>query len=71
MAHLQCGIIVNEWGFKFIDSNSVDAALFAVELDPVQVDHRREDGQLDVALRGAKERRELAKTEYSSSMYRE
>ena len=55
VAHLQCGVIVNEGGFKFIDSDPVNAALFTVELDPVQVDHSGEDGQLDIALRDAGE----------------
>ena len=56
VAHLQCGVIVNEWGFQFIDSDPVDAALFTVELDPVQVDHCGENGQLNKALRDTKER---------------
>lgn len=53
VAHLQCRVIVNEWCFQFIDSDPVDAALFAVKLDPVQVDHRGENGQLNKALRDA------------------
>lgn len=57
VAHLQRGVIVNEWGFEFIDSDPVDAALFTVKLDPVQVDHSRENGQLNIALRDAKERK--------------
>lgn len=57
VAHLQRGVIINEWGFKFIDSDPVDAALFAVELDPVQVDHCRENRQLHIALLDTKERK--------------
>lgn len=53
VAHLQCGVVVNEWGFKFIDSDPVDAALLTVELDPVQVDHCGENGQLNITLRDA------------------
>lgn len=52
MAHLQCGVIVNERCFKFINSDPVDAALFTVKLDPVQVHHCGEDGQLNKALKG-------------------
>lgn len=63
VAHLQCGVIVNEWGFEFIDSDPVDAALFAVELDPVQVDHCWENGQFHITLRDAKERRKLVKND--------
>lgn len=62
MAHLQCGVIVNEWSFKFIDSNPVNAALFTVKLDPVQVDHCGENGQLDVALQDAKEEEDVGET---------
>lgn len=50
VADLQCGVVVNERGFEFIDADPVDAALFTVELDPVQVDDRGENGQLHVAL---------------------
>lgn len=50
VAHLQRGIIINEGGFEFIHSNPVDAALFTVQLDPVQVDHRGENGQLNITL---------------------
>lgn len=50
MAHLQGGVIVDERCLQLVDSHPVDAALFAVELDPVQVDHSGEDGQLHVAL---------------------
>ncbi len=57
VAHLQRGVIVNERGFEFIDSDPVDAALFTVKLDPVQVDHCRENGQLNIALRDAKKRK--------------
>lgn len=53
MAHFQRGVVVNERGFKFIDSDPVDAALLTVKLDPVQVDHCRENGQLNVTLRDA------------------
>lgn len=65
VAHLQCGVIVNERGFEFIDSDPVDAALFTVKLDPVQVDHCGENGQLDIALSDAKERNKLVKTYYT------
>lgn len=51
VAHLQRGVIVNERCFQVIDSDPVDATLFTVELDPVQVDHRGEDGQLNISLR--------------------
>lgn len=54
VAHLQCGVVVNEWGFKFIDSDPVDTALLTVKLDPVKVDHCRENGQLNITLRDAK-----------------
>lgn len=57
VAHLQRRVIINEWGFEFIDSDPVDAALFTVELDPVQVDHCRENGQLHKALLDAKGRK--------------
>ncbi len=59
VAYFQCWVVVNEWGFKFIDSDSIDATLFTVELDPVQVDHCGENGQLDVALSDANERKTL------------
>lgn len=68
MAHLQCGIIVNEWGFEFIDSDPVDAALFTVKLDPVQVDHCRENGELDITLRDAKEGKKLVKTDHNGHL---
>lgn len=68
VAHLQCGIIVNEWGFEFIDSDPVDAALFTVKLDPVQVDHCRENGELDITLRDAKEGKKLVKTDHSGHL---
>lgn len=51
VAHFQRGVVVNERCFQVIDSDPVDAALFTVELDPVQVDHRGEDGQLNISLR--------------------
>lgn len=50
VAHLQCWVIVDEWSLKFIDSDSVDAALFTIQFDPVQVDHSWENGQLNIAL---------------------
>lgn len=50
MANLQRGVIVDKRSFKLIDSNPVDAALFTVELDPVQIDHCGENGQLNIAL---------------------
>lgn len=53
VAHLQRGVVVNEWGFKFIDSDPVDAALLTVKLDPVQVDYCRENGQLNITLKDA------------------
>lgn len=61
VTHFQGGVIVNEWGFKFIDSDPVNAALFAVKLDSVQVDHCGENGQLNIALTDAKERKTLVK----------
>ena len=51
VAHLQCGVIINKRSLKFIHSNSVDAALLTVELDPVEVDHCRENSQLHITLR--------------------
>lgn len=51
VAHLQRGVIVNKGGFQFIDSDSVDAALLTVQLDPVQVDHCGDNGQLNIALK--------------------
>lgn len=54
---LQRWIIVNERGFEFIDSDPVDATLFTVQLDPVQVDHCRENGQLNIALKDPEEKR--------------
>lgn len=51
MAHLQRGVIIKERSFKFIHSDSVDAALFTVEFDPVEVDHCRENSQLHETLR--------------------
>lgn len=50
VADFQRGVIVNERCFQVIDSDSVDATLLAVKLDPVQVDHRGEDGQFNIAL---------------------
>lgn len=72
VAHLQGGVVVNEWGFEFIDSDPVDAALFTVKLDPVQVDHCGEDGQLNKALKEARERDKRCPCEpnKSSNMYR-
>lgn len=55
VAHLQSGVVVNEWGFQVIDPDPVDATLFTVQLDPVQVDHCGEDGELNVALRRKRE----------------
>lgn len=52
MAHLQRGVIVKKRGFQVIDSDPVNAALLAVQLDPVQVDHCGEYGQLNIALKG-------------------
>ncbi len=66
MAYFQCGVIVNERGFKFIDSDPVDATLFTVQLDPVQVDHRGENCQLNVALMDAKESERSVNTEPSA-----
>lgn len=63
VAHFQCRVIVNEWSFEFIDSDPVDAALFTVKLDPVEVDHCGENGQLNIALRDAKERKKLVITD--------
>lgn len=57
VAHLQCGVIVNKWCFKIIDSDPVDAALFTVKLDPIEVDHGGENGQLNKSLRDAKEKK--------------
>lgn len=51
VAHLQGGVVVNKRGFQFIDSDPVDAALFAVQFDPVQVDYCGENGQLNIALK--------------------
>lgn len=51
VAHLQCGVIVNKGGFQFVDPDPVDAALFTVQLDPVQVDHCGENGQLNITLK--------------------
>lgn len=56
VAHFQGGVIVKERGFKVIDSDPVNAALFAVKLDPVQVNHCGENGQLNKALRDEKGR---------------
>lgn len=50
VAHLQCGVIVNEGRLKVIHPDPVDATLLAVELDPVEVDDRGEDSQLHVTL---------------------
>lgn len=50
VAHFECGVIVNERCFKLIYPDPVDATLFTVKLDPVQVDHCREDGQLHISL---------------------
>lgn len=61
VAHLQCRVIVNEWGFKFIDTDPVDATLFTVQLDSVQVDHCWENGQLNKALWDANKRKKLSK----------
>lgn len=57
VAHLQCGVIVNKWRFKIIDSDPVDAALFTVKLDSIKVDHGGENGQLNKSLRDAKEKK--------------
>lgn len=54
VAHLQRGVIINKRSFKLIHSDSVDAALFTVELDPVEVDHCRENSQLHITLRWRK-----------------
>lgn len=51
VAHLQGGVVVNKRGFQFIDSDPVDAALFTVQFDPVQVDYCGENGQLNIALK--------------------
>lgn len=57
VAHLQRGVIVNKWRFKIIDSDPVDAALFTVKLDSIEVDHGGENGQLNKSLRDAKEKK--------------
>lgn len=54
VAHLQRGVVINERSFEFIHSDSVDAALFTVKFDPVQVDHCRENGQLNITLKDEK-----------------
>lgn len=59
VAHFQSWIIVNERGLKIVDSDSVDAALFTIQFDPVQVDHSWENGQLNKALWRQTERMEL------------
>lgn len=51
VAHLQRGVIINERSLEFIHSDSVDAALLTVELDPVEADHCRENSQLHITLR--------------------
>lgn len=56
VAHLQRGVVVDERSFQVIDSDSVDATLLAVQLDPVEVDHRGENGQLHKALDKAEQR---------------
>ena len=50
VADLQSGIVVDERRLELVDSDSIDATLFTVELDPVQVDHRGEYGQLHITL---------------------
>lgn len=50
VADLQRRVVVNEWHFQVIHSHPVNAALLAVQLDPVQVRHGGEKGQLHIAL---------------------
>ena len=50
MADLEGWIVVDERRLEFVDSDSIDSTLFAVELDPVQVDHRGEYGKLHITL---------------------
>lgn len=56
VAHLQRGVVVDERSFQVIDSDSVDATLLAVQLDPVEVDHGGENGQLHKALDNAEQK---------------
>lgn len=57
VADLQRGVIVDERCLQFVDSDSVDSTLFTVEFDPVQVDHRGEDGQLHIPLAQEKQKK--------------
>jgi hypothetical protein len=50
VADLEGWIVVDERRLEFVDSDSIDSTLFAVELDPVQVDHRGEYGKLHITL---------------------
>lgn len=59
VAHLQRRVIVQEWCLEVIDPDPVDAALFTVELDPVEVDHCGEDGQLNVSLRQCQQKENM------------
>lgn len=61
MAHFQSGVIVEERGFEVVYSHPVDATLFTVQLDPVQVDHGGEDGELNIALKYTEARKTSAK----------
>ena len=69
VAPLQCGVIINKWGFKFVHSDPVDAALFTVKLYSVQVNHCRENGQLDITLKVANERKRLVKIAGNRQLY--
>lgn len=60
VAHFQSGVIVEERGFEVVYSDPVDATLFTVQLDPVQVDHGGEDGELNIALKYAEARKTSA-----------
>lgn len=51
VAHLQRGVIIDKRSLKFIHSDSVDATLLTVKLDPVEVDHCGENSQLHITLR--------------------
>lgn len=61
VANFQSGVIVEERGFEIVYSDPVDATLFAVQLDPVQVDHGGEDGELNIALKYTQARKTSAK----------
>lgn len=50
VTNFERGVVVKKRSLQVIDSHSVNATLFAVELDPVQVHHSGEDSQLNIAL---------------------